>query len=89
MHASNHAPVSASVSEPRDRMNGVYLLEWTFSPADYFEEAVEFPSDLCTIHVENGKAEARISSYSRLSEARAIARSMIEGYLLYLHNKAP
>ena len=36
----------------------VYLLEWTFSPADYFEDAVEFACDLGTIRVENGKAEA-------------------------------
>src|SRR5688572_20648015 len=41
-------------------MGEVYLLEWAFSPADYFEEAVEFACDLCIIRVENGKAEARI-----------------------------
>lgn len=38
----------------------IYLLEWTFSPADYFKEAVEFSCDLCTIRVDNGKAEVRI-----------------------------
>jgi len=41
-------------------MSEVYLLEWTFTPADYFEEPVDFPSDLCSIHAENGKAEARV-----------------------------
>lgn len=39
----------------------IYLLEWTFSPADYFEEAVEFSCDLCAIRVDNGRAEARIA----------------------------
>jgi hypothetical protein len=39
-------------------MSEVYLLEWTFTPADYFEEPVDFACELCSIHVENGKAEA-------------------------------
>jgi hypothetical protein len=41
-------------------MSEVYLLEWTFTPADYFEESVDFTCDLCSIHVENGKAEAHV-----------------------------
>jgi hypothetical protein len=43
-------------------MTEVYLLEWTFTPADYFEEPVDFTCELCSIHVENGKAKARVSS---------------------------
>ncbi len=38
----------------------IYLLQWTFMPADYFEEAVDMTCELGTIHIENGKAEARI-----------------------------
>lgn len=37
-----------------------YLLEWTFTPPDYFEEAVDFPCEHGSIHVENGRAEIRV-----------------------------
>jgi hypothetical protein len=43
-------------------MDEVYLLEWAFTPADYFEEQVQFACDHGSIHVENGKAEARVPS---------------------------
>lgn len=43
-------------------MNEILLLEWTFTPTDYFEEDVDFSSEACTIRVNNGRAEARIPS---------------------------
>jgi len=43
-------------------MNDTYVLEWTFTPADYFEEPTDFSCEFCSIHVENGKAVARVPS---------------------------
>ena len=37
-------------------MTAVYMLEWTFTPTDYFEEPVDFVCDDGSIHVENGQA---------------------------------
>jgi len=42
-------------------MAEVFLLEWTFTPTDYFEESVEFTCEHGTIRIENGRAEARVS----------------------------
>ncbi len=41
-------------------MTAVYILEWTFTPTDYFEEPVDFPCDYGSIHVASGKAEVRV-----------------------------
>lgn len=41
-------------------MNTVYILEWSFTPPDYFEEPVDFACDHGLIHVENGRTEARV-----------------------------
>ncbi len=41
-------------------MSEVYLLEWAFTPAEYFEEPVDFDCGPCSIHIADGKAEARV-----------------------------
>ncbi|HUY35459.1 MAG TPA: hypothetical protein VMV69_22130 [Pirellulales bacterium] len=38
------------------------VLEWRFSPADYFEEPVTISRDDYTMTIDNGKVEARIAS---------------------------
>lgn len=41
-------------------MSAVEILEWEFSPADYFEESYEVVRDDYTLSVNLGKAEARV-----------------------------
>jgi hypothetical protein len=41
-------------------MDDVVVLEWTFSPSDYFEEAIVIERDTYTMTIDNGKVEARI-----------------------------
>ena len=41
-------------------MNQVVVLEWTFSPTDYFEQIIEIRRDEYILRIENGKAEARV-----------------------------
>lgn len=41
-------------------MNQVVVLEWTFSPIDYFEQTVEVRRDDYILKIENGKAAARV-----------------------------
>ena len=41
-------------------MNQVVVLEWTFSPTDYFEQTIEVRRDEYILRIENGKAEARV-----------------------------
>lgn len=43
-------------------MEEKYILEWTFTPPDYFEEPMDFQFDYGIIHVEDGKAEAHIAA---------------------------
>jgi hypothetical protein len=40
----------------------IIVLEWTFTPTDYFEESVNLESPDYTVTVDNGKIEARISA---------------------------
>jgi hypothetical protein len=41
-------------------MKEVFILQWTFTPEDYFEEPVDFEQQVGIFHIENGKIEARI-----------------------------
>lgn len=41
-------------------MPAVFLLEWTFTPANLFEERVEFSFDVGVFVIDAGKVEARI-----------------------------
>jgi len=65
-------------------MSEIFLLEWTFSPADYFEETIEFACDLGTIRVENGKAEARIlpENYPADHSARNLLHAELDASFL-------
>jgi len=43
-------------------MSAVVLLEWKFSPSDYFEEAIEISRHDYTMTIADGKVEAKIES---------------------------
>ena len=43
-------------------MDEIWVLKWTFSPEDYFEEDVNFPSKYGEYQVTNGKVELHIPS---------------------------
>src|SRR5215213_5273848 len=43
-------------------MDDIVVLEWTFSPPDYFEEAIRVEGEGYNIVIEDGKVEARINS---------------------------
>lgn len=52
-----------SVSGHRVRcMSAVVVLEWTFSPLDYFEEAIEISRQHYTMTIADGKVQAKIDS---------------------------
>jgi hypothetical protein len=42
-------------------MNQVVVLEWTFAPADYFEQTIEVRRDDYILRIESGKAEAKVN----------------------------
>lgn len=41
-------------------MGEFYVVEWTFSPSDYFEEELDLPCEHGDMHIIPGKAELRI-----------------------------
>ncbi len=41
-------------------MDEVYVLEWTFTPSDYFEEEVDLACEHGTFHVAGGEVELRV-----------------------------
>lgn len=41
-------------------MSHIVVLEWTFMPADYFEEPIQIVRDQYEMTIDNGKVEARI-----------------------------
>lgn len=43
-------------------MSIVYVLEWTFSPPDYFEEPIQISRDQYEMQIDNGKVEARVDA---------------------------
>ncbi|MCZ6551382.1 MAG: hypothetical protein O6926_08300 [candidate division NC10 bacterium] len=43
-------------------INAVVVLEWQFSPPDYFEEAINITRDDYTMAIADGKAEAKIDA---------------------------
>lgn len=43
-------------------MNTVVVLEWTFSPRDYFEEVIEISRQDYTMTIADGKVQAKIDS---------------------------
>lgn len=43
-------------------MNAVVVLEWNFSPRDYFEEVIEIPGQNYTMTIADGQVHAKIDS---------------------------
>lgn len=43
-------------------MDDIVVLEWSFSPSDYFEEPIHIKRDHYVMTIDNGKVEARIDS---------------------------
>ena len=43
-------------------MNAVVLLDWSFSPSDYFEEAIEISRQDYTMTIAEGQSQAKIDS---------------------------
>jgi hypothetical protein len=41
-------------------MDDYYLLEWTYTPADFLEQELDLDVDGVTVAIRNGTAEARI-----------------------------
>jgi hypothetical protein len=60
------------------------LLEWRFSPPDYFEEAITVSRDDYTMVIDNGKVEARITSasYDANPSMRAVLHEALNGRFL-------
>jgi hypothetical protein len=42
-------------------MNTFYMLEWTYSPPDYFEAPIQISHDQYVMTIENGKVEAKVN----------------------------
>lgn len=53
-------------------MEDVVLLEWSFTPVDYFEDEIRIVRDKCEMVIKEGKVEARIdpSVYNREDKMR-------------------
>lgn len=62
-------------------MNAVVVLEWKFSPPDYFESPIEILRDNYTMIIADGKAEARIDS--AVYEANPSMHDILHGELNY------
>ena len=43
-------------------MNIVFVLEWTFSPPNYFEEPIHIVRDQYELKIDNGKVEAKVKA---------------------------
>lgn len=60
-------------------MSAVVLLEWKFSPPDYFEEAIEVSRHDYAMTIADGKVEAKIES--AIYDANPPMRQVLEGSL--------
>lgn len=49
-------------------MDAIVVLEWTFSPSDYFEEEIHIKHESYTMVIGAGKVEARVSSLVYVQE---------------------
>ncbi len=74
-------------------MSTVVVLEWTFSPPDYFETPIEILRDDYTMIIADGKAEAKIDSaiYDANPSMRAALRNALNyqflAFQLFSHRK--
>lgn len=75
--------LGASVHRGR-RMNAVVVLEWKFSPPDYFEEAIEISQQDYTMTIGDGHAHARIdlAIYEANPGMRERLRNVLNGQFL-------
>ena len=72
-------------------MSAIVVLEWKFSPPDYFESQIEIEQDDYIMTIEDGKVDARIDS--AIYEANPLMRDALHkvlnsrflGVLLYSH----
>ena len=72
-------------------MSAIVVLEWKFSPPNYFESKIEIKQDDYIMTIDDGKAEARIDS--AIYEANPLIRDALHkdlnsrflGVLLYSH----
>jgi len=65
-------------------MDDVVVLEWTFSPPDYFEEVIRVKRESYTIVIDNGKVEARIDpmAYDREHNMRDELHNVLNDHFL-------
>jgi len=65
-------------------MSAVVVLEWKFSPPDYFEAPIEISRDDYILTIADGKAEARIDSavYAANPSIRAALHDALNGRFL-------
>jgi hypothetical protein len=65
-------------------MHDVVVLEWSFSPPDYFEEAIHIERETYSMTIDNGKVEARIdpAAYDREYKMRDKLREELSAYFL-------
>jgi hypothetical protein len=77
--------IGSGVSAHRERcMNAVAVLNWTFSPPDYFEEAIEILHQDYTMTIGDGHAQARVDSaiYEANSDMRERLCDVLTGQFL-------
>jgi hypothetical protein len=62
----------------------VVVLEWTFSPADYFEQTIEVQRDEYVLRIQHGKAEAKVdpSAYDADPNYRLAIHELLKGRFL-------
>lgn len=60
-------------------MSVVVILEWTFTPPNYFEEAIEISRDNYAMSISGGKVEAKIES--AIFDSNPSFRQMLQGSL--------
>jgi len=65
-------------------MDDVVILEWTFSPPDYFEELIRVERENYTMVINDGKVEARINpmAYDREHKMRDKLHNVLNDYFL-------
>jgi hypothetical protein len=68
----------------KNMANPNIVLEWAFSPADYFEEPSEIHRDNYTMTIANGKVEARVESpvYDKDPSLRQALHDALTGLFL-------
>jgi len=65
-------------------MKEIIVLEWTFTPPDYFEEPIHIVRDNHEITIENGKITARIEAqyYDSESDSRMKFQELLNNWFL-------